>query len=55
MPAPERIPAGRLSAMPVEPAETAAPLPAPVGPQDPPPAAPEPAGAGRTPFSPTVS
>lgn len=42
MPAPERIPTGRLSAM--EPAaEPAAPLPGPAAAQDPPPAAPEPA------------
>ncbi|MGX7762531.1 SCO1664 family protein [Streptomyces angustmyceticus] len=46
MPAPERIPTGRLSAVPVDPAGQAAPLPGPVAPQDPPPAAPEPAGAG---------
>lgn len=43
MSAPERIPAGRLSAM--EPAvEPAGQLPGPTGPQDPPPAAAEPAG-----------
>ncbi|MGW3010082.1 SCO1664 family protein [Streptomyces sp. NPDC001219] len=43
MPAPERIPAGRLSAM-ESAAEPAVPLPGPGRPQDPPPAAPEPAG-----------
>lgn len=43
MPAPERIPAGRLSAM-ESAAEPAAPLPGPAEPQDPPAAAPEPAG-----------
>ncbi|GAA5612311.1 hypothetical protein Spla01_03472 [Streptomyces platensis] len=43
MPAPERIPAGRLSAM-ESAAEPAAPLPGPARPQDPPAAAPEPAG-----------
>ncbi|WP_129297194.1 SCO1664 family protein [Streptomyces lydicus] len=41
MPAPERIPAGRLSAVPVEPAGQTVPLPGPVAPQDPPPAAPD--------------
>lgn len=43
MPAPERIPAGRLSAM-ESAAEPAAPLPGPAEPQDPPAAAPEPVG-----------
>lgn len=43
MPAPERIPTGRLSAM-ESAAEPATPLPGPARPQDPPAAAPEPAG-----------
>lgn len=43
MPAPERIPAGRLSAM-ESAAEPATPLPGPARPQDPSAAAPEPAG-----------